>query len=517
MAKYVIGIDIGTQSTKSSIFDTDGNLVGEASQPTALHTPKPDWVEQDPEELYRSAAETVRRAVTEAGLDPKNVEGISLDGQIPSLVRIDEDWQPLGPVESYLDTRNKAQRDRILRDHGFLIMDSNGMYPYFAPKMLWWKENHPQEYDRTYKALAVNTYVGGRLAGLAGDEAYVDPTHMSIYGWSDIRTFTWSQEILDVLDLDASKSPRPVLPTDIVGELSQQAAQDSGLVPGIPIAAGVGDAIAGWLGIGAVEPGIMVDTSGTANHVGICVDHYEPDHQYGVLTYYPAAIPGLWYPVGYTAGTGRSHSWFIDELCLSEEEKLSQDREEVYAALEREAESLPPGSEGLIFSPHFGGRICPNQPSIRGFWLGLTWKHTRAHLYRSVLESIAFEYAVYLGVARNLFPELALKRMIVVGGGAKSPLWTQIKADVLGVPHATCANRSDFAPLGSAVIAGHAVGLFPDMAETVRRFTEITQDVQPRAEYTWAYAPYAKFYAELYQRVEPIFDDLTALAAQSSA
>jgi xylulokinase len=149
--------------------------------------------------------------------------------------------------------------------------------------------------------------------------------------------------------------------------------------------------------------------------------------------------------------------------------------------------------------------------------LGLTWKHTRAHLYRSVLESIAFEYAVYLGVARTLFPELALKRMIVVGGGAKSPLWTQIKADVLGVPHATCANRSDFAPLGSAVIAGHAVGLFPDMAETVRRFTEITQDVQPRAEYTWAYAPYAKFYAELYQRVEPIFDDLTALAAQSSA
>jgi xylulokinase len=517
MAKYIIGIDIGTQSTKSSIFDTDGNLVGEASQPTALHTPKPDWVEQDPEELYRSAAETVRRAVSESGLDPGRVEGISLDGQIPSLVRIDEDWQPLGPVESYLDTRNKVQRDRILREHGLLVMDSNGMYPYFAPKMLWWKENHPKEYDRTYKALTVNTYVGGRLAGLGGDEAYVDPTHMSIYGWSDIRTFSWSQEILEVLDLDPSKSPRPVLPTDIIGELSKQAAQDSGLVPGIPIAAGVGDAIAGWLGIGAVEPGIMVDTSGTANHVGICVDHYEPDHQHGVLTYYPAAIPGLWYPVGYTAGTGRSHSWFIDEFCLSEEEKSSRDLGEVYAALERAAESVPPGSEGLVFSPHFGGRICPNQPSIRGFWLGLTWKHTRAHLYRSILESIAFEYAVYLGVARSLFPELALRRMIVVGGGAKSALWTQIKADVLGVPHATCANRSDFAPLGSAVIAGHAVGLFPDMAETVKRFTEITQDVQPRAEYTWAYAPYAEFYAKLYNRVEPIFDDLATLAAQSSS
>jgi xylulokinase len=516
MAQFVIGIDIGTQSTKSSIFDTDGNLVGEASQPTALHTPKPDWVEQDPEELYQSAVRTVQRAVTESGLEPRDVKGISLDGQIPSLVRIDEDWQPLGPVESYLDTRNKRQRDRILRDHGFLIMDSNGMYPYFAPKMLWWKENHPEEYERTYKALTVNTYVGGRLAGLTGKDAYVDPTHMSIYGWSDIRTFTWSQEILDVLDLDPAKSPRPVLPTDVIGELSHQAAQDSGLVPGIPIAAGVGDAIAGWLGIGAVEPGIMVDTSGTANHVGICVDHYEPDHEHGILTYYPAAIPGLWYPVGYTAGTGRSHSWFIDEFCLSEEEKADNDRSKVYAALEKAAEDLPPGSEGLVFSPHFGGRICPNQPSIRGFWLGLTWQHTQAHLYRSILESIAFEYSVYLGVARALFPELALKRMIVVGGGAKSPLWTQIKADVLDVPHATCANRSDFAPLGSAVVAGHAVGLFPDMAETVRRFTEITQDVHPRPAYTEAYKPHAEFYSRLYERVEPIFRDLAALVAHSS-
>jgi xylulokinase len=517
MANYVIGIDIGTQSTKSSIFDTDGNLVGEATQATALHTPKPDWVEQDAEELYQSAVQTVRRAVVESGLDPKDVKAISLDGQIPSLVRIDEDWRPLGPVESYLDTRNKMQRDRILRDHRFLIVDSNGMYPYFAPKMLWWKENHPEEYERTYKAVTVNTYVGGRLAGLRGEEAYVDPTHMSIYGWSDIRTFTWSQEILDVLGLDREKSPRPVLPTDVIGELSPQAAKDCDLVPGIPIAAGMGDAIAGWLGVGAVEPGIMVDTSGTANHVGICVDHYEPDHEYGILTYYPAAIPGLWYPVGYTAGTGRSHSWFIDELCLSDDEGASKDRDKLYAELEEAAERVPPGSEGLLFSPHFGGRICPSQPSIRGFWLGLTWKHTWAHLYRSILESIAFEYSIYLDVARALFPDLALQRMIVVGGGAKSPLWTQIKADVLDVPHATCANRSDFASLGSAVVAGHAVGLFPDMAETAKRFTEITQDVQPRPGYTEAYRPFAEFYAGLYDRVEPVFEDLTVLVAQSQS
>lgn len=510
MTQYVIGIDIGTQSTKSVIFDTEGNLVGEASQATALFTPRPDWVEQDPEELYQSAVGTVRRAALESGIDPKDVKGISLDAQIPATVRIDEDWNPLGPVESYLDTRTKVQRDAMMNSYGKLILDSNGIYPYVAPKLVWWKEEHPKEYERTYKALILNTYVGGRLAGLKGDEAYVDPTHMGVYGWADIRTFGWSEDLASKLGIDIEKSPRPVLPTDIIGELTPQAAQESGLVPGIPIAAGLGDAIAGWLGIGAVEPGIMVDTSGTANHVGICADRYEPDLENGVLTYYPSAIPGHWFPVGYTAGTGRSHSWFIDELCLRERDG-NEDRDQIYAALEEAAKTISPGSEGLIFSPHFGSRVCPDQPSIRGFWLGLTWKHTRAHLYRSVLESIAFEYYVYLKVARSLFPDLQQKRMIVVGGGAKSPLWTQIKADVLGVPHATCANRSDFAPLGSAIVAGHAVGLFSDMAETAKRFTEITEDVLPRPAHSQAYHAYAEFYAKLYEQIEPIFEDLSLL------
>jgi xylulokinase len=405
MAKYLIGIDLGTQSTKSAIFDTEGNLVGESSKSVALHTPKPGWVEQDHEEIYQSAVSTVRRAVADSGIDPKDVKGISLDAQIPATVRIDEDWNALGPVESYLDTRTKAQRDDMMKNYGDLILDSNGIYPYVAPKLVWWKEEHTKEYERTYKALILNTYVGGRLAGLKGDEAYVDPTHMGVYGWSDIRTFSWSEGLASKLGIDIAKSPQPVLSTDIIGELTPQAAQESGLVPGIPIAAGLGDAVAGWLGIGAVEPGIMVDTSGTANHVGICADHYEPDLENGVLTYYPSAIPGQWFPVGYTAGTGRSHSWFIDELCLSENDRNGV-RDKIYASLEKAAESLPPGSEGLIFSPHFGSRVCPNQPSIRGFWLGLTWKHTRAHLYRSILESIAFEYYVYLKVARSLFPDL---------------------------------------------------------------------------------------------------------------
>lgn len=515
-AQYLIGIDLGTQSTKSMVFDTLGTELGAASQDIALQTPKPGWVVQDPDEIYRSALETVRRAVAQAQIDPKDVAGISLDAQIPTMVRIDADWQALGPAESYLDTRNKPQRDAMMKAHGSRIMELQGMYPYFAPKLAWWKENEPDQYQRTIKAVTLNTYIGGRLAGLKAEQAYVDPSHMCIYGWADMRTFTWSSELVERLEINMEQAPRPVPPWEVVGALTTEAAEATGLRAGIPIAAGLGDAVAGWLGVGLVEPGNMVDTSGTANHVGFCTESFNPDHRHGVLTFYPSAIPGLWHPIGYTAGTGRSHSWYVDELCGGSiaGSNGSGSKKEIYARLEAAAAAIPPGSEGLVFSPHFGGRVCPDQPGIRGFWLGLTWKHTQAHLYRSILESIAFEYYCYLKVARELFPDQPFTRVVTIGGGAKSPLWTQLKADILGIPHAVCANRSDFAPLGSAIIAGHAVGLFPDMAQTARQFTEVAQPVQPIAENQKAYRPYAEFYYNLFQRLEPIFDELLEIANQ---
>lgn len=514
-APYVIGIDLGTQSTKSSIIDKEGNVVGEASQEVELHYPRPNWVEQDPDEFYLSALDTVHKAVMQSKISPKAVLGIGLDSQMASTIRIDKDWNPLDQMECYLDTRFQTQRDRIMNEHSNFILDSNGFYPYVGPRLMWWKEELLDEYKRTCKVVMLNAYVGGCMAGLKADQAYIDPTYIGTTGLSDIRRFSWSQEMADLMNIELEKLPRIVQPWEIIGELTPAAADACGLVPGIPIAAGVGDAVAGWIGVGAVEPGIVVDTSGTAHHLALCVDNYQPDMENKVLTHFPSAIPGQWYSFGYTAGTGRSHTWFIDEFCLTEDERSGDGKQRVYAQLDELAKEIPPGSEGLIFIPHLGGRMCPYAPNVRGVWMGFTWKNNRAHFYRALLESIAYEFFTYLKVARSLYPDTLFSRVIVIGGGAKSELWTQIKADVLGIPHAATINRQDFAPLGSAIIAGYAVGLFDDIAETAKGFASISRDVFPDEANRDIYREFAEFYDQVFAEMSPTFDKLSRLAEVS--
>ena len=344
---YIIGVDLGSQSTKSCVYDSGGILVAEASRPVSARYPRPGWAEQDPQEVYQTLIDTVQQALANARIVPQAVKCISLDSQIGSLIRTDRSGAAIGPIECEVDARCHEQQVAMMRDYGDLVLAKNGIYPYFAPKLLWWRQEHPDEYRRTYKANTVTGYVGSRLAGLGGDEAYTDYTYIGIYGLSDVRQHTWSEELLSLTGIDPDKLPRIVSPWEIVGELTREAASECGLAPGTPIAAGLGDAIAGWIGVGAVESGILVDTAGTSNHLAFSVNDFHPDLEHGVLSHYPSAIPGLWYAIGYTAGTGRSHTWLINEFLMTPEEWENEPQHAVYARLDEGAAKIPPGSEGF--------------------------------------------------------------------------------------------------------------------------------------------------------------------------
>ncbi len=292
----------------------------------------------------------------------------------------------------------------------------------------------------------------------------MDYTFIHFSGLSDARNGCWSDELIALMGVDASKLPRIVEPWRLVGEVTETAARDFGLAPGTVVAAGCGDTAASALGGGITRAGMLFDVAGTAAVLAGCTSQYVADVKNRALLTMRSVIPGLWNPLAYIAGGGIVLRWFRDQFYNKLRGQSEELKNDLYPELIAYAAGAPAGSEGLFFSPHLGGRICPASPEMRGAWLGFSWGHTQAHFARSVLESVAYEYAYYLNILKDLIPGLSLYEARVVGGGARSPIWNQIKTDVLGVPYQPLKG-SEFGSWGSAMIAGKAAGIFDDLAE----------------------------------------------------
>jgi xylulokinase len=302
------------------------------------------------------------------------------------------------------------------------------------------------------------------MVGLKGEEAYMDTTFLHFAGFSDAQNGTWSKDLCGLFGLDPEKLPRIVSPWEVVGEVTPDAAKDFGLSPGTVVAAGCGDTAASALGGGVVRAGMVFDVAGTAAVLAGCTDQFVVDVEHRTLITMHSAIPGLWNPLAYIAGGGIALRWFRDQFYNQSRGEALDLPYDFYAEMIDKASEVPLGSDGLFFSPHLGGRICPAASEMRGAWVGFSWGHTQAHFARSVLESVAYEYAYYLSILRELIPDLSLYEARVIGGGARSPVWNQIKADVLGVPYQPLKGN-EFGSWGSAMIAGKAAGVFDDLSE----------------------------------------------------
>lgn len=512
----LIGVDLGTTGTKTAIFDTDGRLVAEAYEESRLHTPKPGWVEQNPEDIYGSAVRTIRHCLESGGIDPHRVSAIAFDGQMAGIGSVDEAWGTPTPYDSWLDTRCRSYIE-TLKQHQDRIIALSGGPPSIShgPKILWWKHEHPDVYKRVASFVVPGGYVAGRMAGLKGREAFIDRTYLHFTCLSDTKNGRWSPELLQLFDVEENKLPRIVEPWEVIGKVSREAAAACGLVEGTPIAAGCGDQAAGMLGAGMVRPGMVFDVAGTASVFAVCLDRFVTDQTAHTLFTAALALPDLYYALAYINGGGLNLRWFRDELAPDEKARAEGEGTSAYARFDDLAAKLPPGSDGLIFLPHLGGRVCPSDSSFRGACIGLNWSHRRAHLYRAMLECVGYEYAYYLQALRRMLPDLELSETRVIGGGARSRLWNQIKADILNVPYVTL-NRQEFAVLGSAILAGYAVGVFTDMAATAQHFVQPVDRVAPDGQSHARYRPYVAEYIRLLDRCKPTFDVLARLTVSGS-
>lgn len=514
MAKtYLIGVDLGTMGTKAAIFDTEGNLAALAFEESKLLYPKPGWVEQEPEDFYASSVRTIKECMEKSAINPADVAAIAFDGQMAGIGSVDEKWGTPTVYDSWLDTRCKPYIDRMKGDQDLIIAKAGGPPTYsHGPKILWWKEKEPEVFSKIAKFVVPGGYVAGRMAGLKGEEAFIDYTYIHFSCLSDTQNAAWDRALCDLFEVPMEKLPRIVKPWEVVGKLTPNAARDCGLPSGIPIAAGCGDQAAGMLGAAMVEPGLVFDVAGTASVFSICVDRFTPDLEHKTLFTARLVPEDLWYALAYINGGGLNLRWFRDELAQEEKKEAQRTGKKVYALLDEEAAAVPPGSEGLLFLPHLGGRVTPSDPDIRGLWLGFTWSHGKGHLYRSLLEGVAYEYAYYLGIERSLFPDMEFKEARVIGGGSKSDFWNQIKADVLGIPYVQL-NREEYAVLGSAIVAGYAVGIFDDLKATAKGFVEPISRVEPRPEHHAYYRPLVDLYISLFDTLRPTYQDLARLPA----
>ena len=496
---HLIGVDLGTSSTKAALYRTDGALVAEASADVPLLYPAPGVVEQENDDFYRTAAETVGRCLRESGVDPRHVAAIAFSSQMAGIGSIDENYEPATRFDSWLDMRCRPYIAWLNDNHADLITRLTGCAPTcdHGPKILWWMHERPDEYRRVAKFVTPSAYVAGRMAGLPAGRAFMDYTFIHFSGLADNRAGQWSAAICDTLGVDMDVLPEIVEPWRVIGEVTEAAARDFGLAPGTPIAAGCGDTAANALGAGIVRPGQVFDVAGTASVLAGCTDHFVADTTHHALLTMRSVIPGLWNPLAYIAGGGQALRWFRDEFYKYE----SRTYDEMIA----EAAAVSPGSDGLFFSPHLGGRICPATPEMRGAWLGFSWGHTRAHFFRAMLESIAYEYAWYLRVLREYIPNLELTGARAVGGGARSDVWNQIKADVLGVPYQRLA-RSEFGTWGAAMIAGKAAGVYDDLAAVAAAHaTPAGEPIRPSAGNHKIYRPLVDRHVALQRQLLEIF------------
>jgi xylulokinase len=512
-ATCLIGIDLGSSSIKTTIFDSLGNALGEASKDNHPHQPKAGVAEYDGDTMAARTRECIRDLLESSGVAGERVAGLGMDGMISGTIGADAQGNATTPYTTPLDMRFAKQLNFATDHHQADIrkLTGSGM-AVIGPKIMWIRDDFPEAFARTEKFLTAVGYVVMKMAGQTPADAFIDYTYLWTTGLSDTLAYSWSEELCDALGVPMEKLPAIVKPTDIVGKISAETARATGLSEGTPIVAGAGDQSAGFVGAGLTRKNRMADVAGTYPILALCTDRFEPDLTHQSIEVFPSPVPGLFNPCSIINGGGLTHHWFKETFGHADAEEAERKGAGVsaYEVLDARAAALPPGAGKLLFNPHLGGRMCPVHTDMKGAWFGFTWTHQREHFYRAMMESIAYDHNLAWRNMKTLYPDFTPEECVVIGGGGKSALWNQIKADVLGIPIVTC-RRQDLAALGDAIIAGCALGIYDDLAVTAEKLVDKTKRYVPDPERHETYKALTDLYRSMLETTGTLYNKLAQL------
>lgn len=504
-----LGVDIGTSGTKTLAMRENGEILGSATAEYPLSNPKPGWSEQSPADWWQAVVDSVKKVLRSAKLKPADIGGIGLSGQMHGSVFLDKKHQVIRPALLWNDQRTVAECAQIESLAGgraeLIRMVANpALTGFTAPKILWLRNHEKRNFERTVQVLLPKDYVRFCLTG----EFATEVSDASGTLLLDVVNRCWSTELLQKLDLSGSLLPRVYESEDVTGVLTESAAKQLGLRAGIPVVGGGGDQAASAIGNGIVGRGVVSATMGTSGVVFAHSDEVQVDPE-GRLHTFCHAVRGKWHVMGCVLSAGGSLQWYRNQLCQAEVLQAKKQKIDPYELITSAAAEAPAGSEGLFFLPYLTGERTPHaDPHARGSWIGLSLRHGKSHLARSVMEGATYAMRDSLEIAKGM--NIPVQEIRLSGGGARSPFWRQMQADIYGQQVVTI-NASEGPAYGVALLAAAGTGAYKSVEEACRATITVVTRTKPKAAALKTYNAAFPVYQQLYRSLKADFAAIQGL------
>jgi xylulokinase len=519
--RYLLGVDLGTSGAKAGIFDEDGELISTAKEEYHFQHPNPGWSEIDPEEVWQKAGSVIRECVRESDLDPAQILAMGLSVLGETFMFVDEAGNPVYNAIEGMDARAQAYQEYISWFKQKFTAEAifqRTSYPISslppAPKILWFRDHQPEVLERTDKFVTFQDFAVWRLTGAPA----IDYSMASRLMLFDTLEKKWIDEYLQAMGISAANFSPAVESAHPVGELKESIAEELGLRPGILVVPGAHDQSCAALGVGVVREGVASD--GTGSVEAITTVTKTPITSLEMLSRGQGSQchvrADLWLALGFHLAAGSLVRWYRDHFGRWEQEVAAKGGKDPFDLITEAAQSSPPGANGLLLFPHWSGAGTGRDPALnpnsRGGIVGLTLAHSKADLNRAIFEGITFEARFIIESLES--SGIPIKELVVTGGGAKSPFWLQLKADITGkrivVPEVTEASL-----LGAALLAGVGAGVYSSLEDAVDRACRTVSVYEPRSEVTPIYDQIFPIYKDLYDALIDISRRLAAFVANS--
>ncbi|MGQ9515314.1 MAG: xylulokinase [Thermoproteota archaeon] len=500
---YFLGVDVGTTSTKCVLFDKEGRVIASSRSEYEVSMPRPDFVEVDGEVYWKAFREALAKVLKESKSNSKDILGIGVSSQGETFIALGEDGKPLRRAVVWLDNRSKEEAKLIVDNFGvddiYHITGQNDVIPtWTATKILWMRRNEPTVFRKVHKYLLLEDYMIYRLTGKFITDYSIACSSLLF----EISRRRWWKEILDFIGISEDQLPELRPSGSFAGYVAQEAARETGLHTSTVVSTGAYDQAANAVGIGNIKPGIVTETTGGALAVVATTDSVILDPKRRMPCHHHA-VQGKYFLQPWCQTAGAILKWYRDNFGLQEVEEARKIGADPYDLLTLEASKINPGSDGLILLPHFMGAASPEfNPGAKGVLFGLTLYHGKAHVIRSIMESIAYMLRRNIELLEDL--GVKIQEVRSTGGAARSSLWNQIKSDVLQRPVLT-VHTEETAALGVAMLASVATKAFSSLDEAIRFMVSIKNRFLPIEANRAIYDKQYRMYLELYKSLERFF------------